>query len=345
MLVIIRAAAVVASALGTALTIAACGGSSRPAPGYLAVNGAHVDFIQWEPTSGSNVRGTLKVESVSGTVPRERMSANSYPFTGTIHGNSVTLTFNGPGTKARIRGRLQGGALTLPVPQAKSAIPPGSLTQSDTTDYNAATAGLNRGIQHANSFAEKARGQAYKRQRHASPEKSARIDLATLQQDASLASSGNLGSDLSSFASDIQRADSDLATEEQDASGSNSYCRLTDTVTGNEKSVRGDFRSVQGDAQALRPDLASVGRDIAIVEGDLRTLSDKRLPAPSGGDPAAAIATARANIGLAIAQANGDIDQMNADYAQAYSFAYGQADGSCFRHGPGSQASPIAHVG
>src|SRR5258708_30820535 len=145
MLVIIRAAAVVATALGTALAIAACGGSSRPAPGYLAVNGAHVDFIQWKPTSGSNVRGTLRVESASGTVPREKMSANSYPFTGAIHGNSVTLTFSGPGTRARIRGRLQGGALTLQLPQAKAPLPERSLTPADTTDYNAATAGLNRG--------------------------------------------------------------------------------------------------------------------------------------------------------------------------------------------------------
>jgi hypothetical protein len=344
MLVIIRAAAVVAAALGTALTIAACGGSPRPAGGYLAVNGAHVDFIQWKPTSGSNVRGTLTVESASGTAPQERMSANSHPFTGTIHGNSVTLTFSGP-LKARIHGTLQGGALTLQAPQAKGPIQPGSLAQSDTTDYNAAVASLNRGIQHANSFAEKARGQAYKRQRHASPEKSARIDLATLQQDASLASSGNLGSDLSSFASDIQRADSDLATEEQDAAGSNSYCRVTDTITGNEKSVRGDFRSVQGDVKALTPDLASVRRDIATVEGDMRTLSDKRLPAPSGADPQAAIATAGANISQAITQANGYIDQVNADYAQAYSFAYGQAGSSCYKHGPGIQASPIPHIG
>jgi hypothetical protein len=285
MLVIIRAAAVVAAALGTALTIAACGGSSRPASGYLAVNGSHVDFIHWEPTSGSNVHGTLTVKSASGTAPQERMSTNSYPFTGTIHGRSVALTFSGPRTKARIHGTLQGGALTLQVPQAKGAIQPGSLTQSDTTDYNAAVAGLNRGIQHANSFAEKARGQAYKRQRHASPEKAARIDLATLQHDVGLASSGNLGSDLWSFASDIQRADSDLATEEQDAAGSNSHCRVTDTITGNEKSVRGDFRSVRGDVQALTPDLASVRRDIATVEGDMRTLSDKGLPAPSGADP------------------------------------------------------------
>jgi hypothetical protein len=342
MLVIIRAAAAVAAALGTALTIAACGGSSIQ-PGYLAVYGFNVDFIQWEPTSGSNVQGTLTVASVSGAVPQERVFTNPHPFTGTVHGNSVTLTFSGFPARARIHGTLAGGALTLRVPHAKGVIHQGTLTASDTSDYDAAVAVLSRGIQHANSFAE-AQRQARNRRWHASPEKSARIDVAALQQDASLASLSNLGTDLSGFASDIQRADYDLATEEQDVAGSNSYCRVTDTVAGNAQAVHGVFKSVQGDVKAMTPDLATVGRDIATVEGDMQTLSDKRLPAPSGADPMAAIATARADISHAITQANGYIDHMNADYAQAYSFAYGQAKDSCLGHGPGIQAAPVPHI-
>jgi hypothetical protein len=343
MLVIIRAAAVVAAALGTAQTIAACGGPSTQA-GYLAANGFNVDFITWEPTSGSNVQGTLTVASVSGTVPRERVSTHTHPFTGTIHGNSVTLTFSGGSpARARIHGTLTGSALTLQAPHAKGAIHQGTLAASDTSDYDAAVALLDRGIQHANSFAGTQR-QARAR-RHAPPERAAQIDVAALQQDASLASLSNFGTDLSSFASDIQRADSDLATEQQDVAGGNSYCRLSDMVAGNAQSVHGDFKAVQGDVKAMTPDLSTVWRDIAAVQGDMRTLSDRGLPAPSGADPMAAIATARANISQAITQANGYIDHMNADYAQAYSFAYGQAKGSCLGHGPGIQASPIPHIG
>jgi hypothetical protein len=340
MLVIIKAALVVAAALGTALAIAGCSGSSGQAS-YMAVNRSSVDFIQWEPTSGGSVHGTATVKSVSGTVPRERLSTKTHRFTGTIHGRSVTLTFSGSRADAKIHGTLKAGALSLQVPQAKGAIQPGTLTRSDTSNYNAAVAELNRRIQHANSFAERAQGQARKRQRHVSPEMSARIDLATLQQDASIASS-NFGSALSSFASDIQRAGSDLATEKLAAAGSNRYCSATDTVAGKSQAVHGDLKSVKGDVKALTADLGTVRRDIATLAGDMRTLSDKRRPAPSGAAPA--IATARANIGLTITRANGYIDQMNVDYAQAYSFAYGKAKGSCSGHGPGRQSSAIPHI-
>lgn len=320
--------------------VAACSGSSRQAS-YLAVNGSKVDFIQWQPTSGSGVQGTVTVTSVSRTVPRERVSTKKHRFTGTIHGSSVTLTFSGSRADAKIHGTLNAGGLTLHAPPAEGAIQSGTLTRSDTSNYNAAVAALNRRIQHANSSAERAQGQARKRQRHTPPEMSARIDLSTLQQEASLASS-NIGSDLSSFASDVQRAGSDLATEKLAAAGSNSYCRATDTVAGKAQAVHGDFKSVKGDVKALTADLVTVRRDIATLAGDLRILSDKKLPAPSGA--ATAIATARANIGSAITRANGYIDQMNVDYAQAYSFAYSKAKGSCSGHGPGRQASPIPHV-
>src|SRR5258708_33696514 len=63
MLVIIRAAAVVATALGTALAIAACGGAARPAPRYLAGNGGPLDLNPGKPSSGSNMRGALREET------------------------------------------------------------------------------------------------------------------------------------------------------------------------------------------------------------------------------------------------------------------------------------------
>ena len=342
MLLIIRAALVVATAWGTALTLAACSGSSRQAS-YLAVKGSDVNFIQWEPSSGSSVHGTVTVASVAGTVPRERLSRNTHRFTGTIHGRAVSLTVSGFRANAKIHGTLNAGALTIQVPQAKGDIQPRTLTRSDTSSYNAAVAELNRRIQHANSVAERAQGQARKRHGQASPEVSLRVDVATLQQDASSAS-GNFGGDLSSFASDIQRAGSDLAAEKLAAAGSNKYCSTTATVAGKAQAVHGDLKSVKGDVKALTSNRATVQRDITTVEGDLRTLSAKRLRAPSGAAARAAVAAARTNIRSAITRANGYIDQMNVTYAQAYSFAHGKATGRCSGHGPGRQAALIPHI-
>src|SRR5258706_3485924 len=121
MLVIMRAALVVATAWETALTLAACSGSSRQAS-YLAVKGSNVNFIQWEPSSGSSVHGTVTVASVAGTVPRERLSRNTHRVNRAIHGSSGTLTGRGLPAKATNHVTLNPGALTIPVPQAQSYI-------------------------------------------------------------------------------------------------------------------------------------------------------------------------------------------------------------------------------
>src|SRR5260221_7086695 len=91
MLVIIRAALVVATAWGTALTLAACSGSSRQAS-YLAVKGSNVNFIQYEPSSGSSVHGTVTVASVAGSFPRGRLSRNQPLFPATRHRRAATVT-------------------------------------------------------------------------------------------------------------------------------------------------------------------------------------------------------------------------------------------------------------
>src|SRR5258706_10023464 len=120
MLVIMRAALVVATAWETALTLAACSGSSRQAS-YLAVKGSNVNFIQWEPSSGSSVHGTVTVASVAGDLPPERLFRDTHRVTGTIHGSSVTLTVSGPPPQAENPVALDTGAPTIQGPPAQNA--------------------------------------------------------------------------------------------------------------------------------------------------------------------------------------------------------------------------------
>src|SRR5258707_13504029 len=100
MLVIIRAALVVATAWGTALALAACSGSSRQAS-YLAVKGSNVNFVQWEPSSGSSVHGTVTTASVAGTRPPGRASRRTHRFHGTIHGRGASLSASGLPAQAK----------------------------------------------------------------------------------------------------------------------------------------------------------------------------------------------------------------------------------------------------
>src|SRR5260221_9231907 len=123
MLVIIRAALVVATAWGTALTLAACSGSSRQAS-YLAVKGSNVNFIQWEPSSSSSVHGTVTVASVAGTFPRERLSRNTPRVSGATHRRAGSFTDSGLLANAKIHCTLNAGALTLHGPPAQDGNPP-----------------------------------------------------------------------------------------------------------------------------------------------------------------------------------------------------------------------------
>lgn len=340
---IIKAIAIAAAGIVAALAIVACGGSPGPSS-YLATGGSYVDFIQWEPTTGSDVQGTLTKASVSGTAPQETISADRYPFTGTINGSSVTFTFSGLLTSATIYGTLNGGTLTLQVPQSNGTIQPGTLAQSDTGAYNSAVAALNRRISHANALAAAAQAQAQQQQQNAQAEQAEQDDVSTLQQDASMASGSNLAGDLSDFAADVQTASSDLATEKQDTAGDNSYCGATQMVAGDAQLVDGDLQLVQGDVQSLTPDLATIRQDIAQVQSDAQSLTSSGLPPPSGPTATAATSAARSSIQQAITRANGYIDQVNALDARAYSIANGMVTGSCSGDGPGSPTSPIQHI-
>src|SRR5258707_12940941 len=112
MLVIIRAALVVATAWGTALTLAACSGSSRQAS-YLAVKGSNVNFIQWEPSSGSSVHGTVTVASVAGSGPRGRRSRKTHRFAGAVPGTSGNCGGRGARPQAANTVRREAGRAAI----------------------------------------------------------------------------------------------------------------------------------------------------------------------------------------------------------------------------------------
>ncbi|HCU95297.1 MAG TPA: hypothetical protein DHU96_22335 [Actinobacteria bacterium] len=88
-----KRAALPGTVIAALLAVTGCGGSGGPAS-YLATGASSADFIQWQATSSGHLEGTLTDDRMSGTAPGETLSVNRWPFTGTINGNSVTLTFN-----------------------------------------------------------------------------------------------------------------------------------------------------------------------------------------------------------------------------------------------------------
>ena len=166
-------------------------------------------------------------------------------------------------------------------------------------------------------------------------EQQAQSDLAALRHDA------NFASDLRTLRSDAQPADPDLATTKSDAALGND-CYNVSTIKLDASNVGADASIVSLDRDSLTAEIGTATQDIATMTNDLANLSTSGLPATPGVP--AAIAAAGQAIRQAAAEANGEIDQVNADVTQAYSVANGMAAGSCSRDGPGHPPAPIRHI-
>ncbi len=337
----------IAGAAVMLLAIVSCGGSSGStssdgAASYLAVSNSKVAFIHWQASSRGDLRGTITYRNVGGIAPAEKMSVTSAPFTGTIRGNSVRLTF---GTLYFLHtgadGTLSGGRLTLHLPGSDGAIRQVTFSQSDVTSYHSAITSLHRTVGHANQLAAHQPGQQAQPAK-AQAEQAAQHDLRALYNDSSLAAGGKFAGSITRFAHDIQTAESDLATEKHDASGAKGYCKAAFTVTGDSQSVDGDLAAVQGDGKTLMADVTVVRSDIATAEADVRHLGKARLSAPSSA--ATEIASAKANVKQAIAAGNSYIDQINAIDAHAHSIANKMATGACSGAKSGSSTTPVSHI-
>lgn len=340
---------IIAGTAATLLAAASCsgpgesGGSGRsggPAS-YLTVSNSKVAFIQWRATSKGSLHGTITEGNIGGSTPAETLSVSSAPFAGTMRGSSVTLTFAvSYFLHTRAQGTLSGSTLTLQVPQSDGTTQQAKFSQSDEASYNRAIAALRRTIRHANLLA--ARQQAGQQPADAQAEQGTQSALSALYKDSSLAFGGMLARGLTHFADHIQTARSGLATEKQDASGNNSYCRAAYKVVGKSESIDGGLQSVQGDVKLMMADISILQNDIATANAHLRKLGKAGLPAPSSAS--SVIASAKASLRQAIAQANSYIDQINAIDAQAHSVADNMATRRCSGVRSGTPVRAISHI-
>lgn len=328
-LIIVGAVAVVL------LTATGCSGSdaSRGPASYLAVSASKVAFIQWRTTSGGHLRGMITESSVGGSGSAQRLSVSSAPFTGTITGNSIRLTFAVLYfLRADAHGTRSGSALTMHVPQSDGTVMQVRFSQASKADFDRAIAALRTRIRHATIRAAKQQA-----------EQSAQRTLNALYEESSIAHGGRLVDDLARLADAIQAARYHLVREKADASGGNKYCAAAFTVTGDAKAVDGALQNAQGAVLSLMPDILAVRHDAATANAYLRHLSRSGLPAPSLATNV--IANANSSLQQATATANSYIDQVNAIDARARTLADNMATRACSGARSGSSAHPIPPIG
>jgi hypothetical protein len=336
------------AAIGVLLAVASCTGSSTTSvhsadsPGtYLANDKSEIAFIQWRTVSRGHVEGTLTADNIGGAAPAASLSENSVPFTGTISGNSVDLTFaSGLFLQNHAQGSLTGNSLTLAIPHADGTIHRTTFTEASRSRYNRAVAAMRTSAQHENAMAGGAGSNPSANIR--AVQHNTQTNLAALYQASSLAPRTKLTNDVDRFAGDAATARSRLADEKQAALGDNRYCAATSTAVGVSHGVSGAALSAVGDSQALNADIAAIRIDIRNAYANQRRLSRAGQPGPNSAP--ALISTAETSMSQAIASANSYIDQINATNAQARTVANRMATGKCSGPGQAALTAPVAHI-
>lgn len=152
------------AALGLALLTAGCGQSGGGPMTFISQGHGDATLIQWQQSASGTVTGTYTYDHSTGTAPGESLSTTTTPFTGSVVGGSVALTFTGAfGIRANVTGTLSGSVLTLNVPQANGTMQQEAFTAASTNDFNNDVAALQGQIKSDNARAaqaEQARQQA-----------------------------------------------------------------------------------------------------------------------------------------------------------------------------------------
>jgi hypothetical protein len=327
------------------LAAAGCSESAPPRgpASYLAVSNSKVTFIQWRAAPSGHLQGTIREDGPGGSAPAQKVSSSSEQFTGTMTGKSVRLTF------ARMyflhtgaHGTLNGGVLTMSVPQSDGAIRQTNFSQSGKGGYEHAIADLHRKVRHANLAA--ARQQATQ---HAGPvnsqvRRSSQIALSRIYATSSLASGGVLADGIARIAQHVRAARAHLAAEQADVSRSQKYCLAAFRATGNAKAVDGAFLSVQGDVVSLTAKVSTIRHDARTTKAMLRHLDKAGVSMPSSAS--GVVDSATASLKQTIARANSYIDQINAIDAKSRSIAGKMATGRCSAAANGNVLRPLPHV-
>jgi uncharacterized RDD family membrane protein YckC len=258
----------------------------------------------------------------------------------TIHGTDQKITVDGmPGFRIHATGTAQGARfesmLVFAFNGATEYFVNCQYTPAKAAEVKSACDQVVGSFQVGKAASAQDNQQAPQAQANTQAEQQAQSDLATLQHD------GQFTSDLSSLTSDAHQVDADLAATTSDAA-LGPGCDTASITKIDASTIKIDASTFSLDLDTLTGDIGTATQDIATMKNDMANLTTSGLRETPGA--AAAIAAAGQAIKQAAAEANGEIDHVNADVTRAYSVANSIAAGSCSRNGPGHPPAPIRHI-
>lgn len=294
---------------------------------FICSGGSSASLLQWQDSSG-DLSGSYEYSSISGQAPQEQVTSNRGGLSGTLNENAISLSI---GLQEPLYGTLNGGQLTLNIPQADGSFQAGTCSSGSLSDWNSTVQALDSQAASDNNTALQQQAQASSQaaQQQAQQQHDDEInraqqalssDISTLEGDAStLNSDTTLSGDISTMKSDYQTEQSDYQTELSDgcpaASGDAS------AVGSDASAIDSDQSAMQSDIQPLQGSsgIAGIQTDISTVNGDISTLQG--LGASPAEDPSQAIALGEKAISNANAAIQWAIGQAKSIDAQAHQLA------------------------
>ncbi len=344
-----------------AVILTACGGT----PSQVRAGSGTTLASTWVDTSAaqspsmvtwtivhSSVTGDLDVSALSssGTSVRSR----SISFTGTISGESLTLTFEGATT---LSGTVTPTRLTLDAPQSNGQINEITLVPSATSAYNAEVAALQRSAYTAEQEAQQQQDAAA---RAAAVAAAAHVKRLAIRDDAANVAGdlSTLQGDESQLASAVASVNKALGSEGTALAKTATYLTKTEAMvkkygTGSGNGVCYEASQDVGyDAsQDVFPDIGSVQSDIHSLQSDFHSLqsAEAAMPSylptytPTSSIEQQAVAAGHTSIANAVATTNSYIGQANAEVNTAFGYvAIAYKDGNCGT--PPSSPSPVSTI-
>jgi hypothetical protein len=285
---------------------------------FICSGDSSASLLQWQDANG-DLSGSYVHSSISGQVPQEQVTSNQGGLSGTLNGNAISLTI---GLQEPLYGTLDGGQLTLNIPQADGSFQAGTCSSGSLSDWNATVQALDSQVNSDNNTALQQQAQASTAAAISNAQQALASDVSTLASDAkSLNSNDQLASDIKQMQTDYQTEQNDWQTAQTQGSCSDGSLGSDVAQVGSDAAqVSSDLAQDQSDVYALQNDdsgVTGIQADITAVDNDLSTLQS--LGATPSTDSSAALAagnTAISNTAAAIKWADGQANTINSKAQQ-----------------------------
>lgn len=311
------------------------GGSTSTSGSFVGTASNAAILVQWTRSAGQ-LTGELQQALLDGSGSTEQVSSQSEAFTGTISGNSVTLSLNqGLGSVTDLTGTLDGQQLDLNYPGQGGGVITIQMAPGGPPDFNADLSNLQGQARQARNQAAQQQAAQQQANSVASDAQSASNDLSTLQNSEHDATgTDSVVADLAHMRKDLGQTETDLqhVLGEAGHTDVDTLCTDADTVSSDYDTVSGDYDTISGDQDSSDGDTGGISTAIKALQHDQQALdadrnsdpTDVPADAPTDAQINQAIEAGQAQInsesgtaGSALSQAKTMMDTANADSNKA----------------------------